>query len=55
MLTVFSFQAFLVLVGMQDQKDQKDRREAWVSISVSAVSLSQLTDTWHGNTGTCLV
>lgn len=55
MLTVISLQVFLVQVGMQDQKDQKDRREAWVSISVSAVSLSQLTDTWYGNTDTCLV
>lgn len=36
----FSFQAFLVQRGTKDQKDQKDRRAAWVSISVNTESLT---------------
>jgi len=51
----FSFQAFLVQLGTKDQKDPKDRKAAWVSISVSAVSLSQLIDAWCGNTDARLV
>lgn len=53
-LSCFFFQAFLDQLGTKGQKDQKDRKAAWVSISINAVSLSQLMDTWHENADTII-